>query len=1022
MVTPVMSAIDAGKFRPVRRWTIRVVRWLLVLDAGLLLWAISTGGAVVDLLVAKLSVTSARGPSAVLVLGSVILLVLDGTLWSALAWALARWRAASTVRRLGMVASLVGVLLAVRPYLRVPRILSSTSLKFEGILSNQANAHVADLVYQVTSRPLGQPPVVYIEDDDPRGHFASFYCYPRPIRMEPSQRRWSLVSRVIRYWEDDFDDSGFDPEPAPPGLDSSLEYARSMQTDLLVAPGIVSGYGSAWSLAPSPVEPVAFFEADEIAGLLDAEPGRAALWSDEDLDGYPDLSLQHWSQRDWTTFRNRSGLLFDPLDPSAASQDRFRELELGATAAAAGPLGGRDDPLAFIRSRLASGRAAEIARAVPQAALGDLDGDGTLDVVLPGIASAACSLLLDRGDGILVERTPGSGLDLAGRTVDCALGDVDGDGLLDLYLCRMEGNLLLRNLGGRFVDITPESGLDMLVGETRACFADLDNDARQDLLVTCAAIAGVRARSNVLYHNEGEARFLAVPKESRAAGNPRGEFSRPAVCDYDRDGYLDIALSGGLDPLFLGGPRVLKNRGGQQSSVRVALMAGSGAPGVALSLRAVTSRRAVLVRALSEMAGRGGSEPGAHLGIGASDWLRYIAIRRLDGSLAAVQSVPADSTIALDTSGGRSSLIASHPAGLLGEVALFELDPTREKIETLWGPRPPPLPDEAEVEQRTAGLLAYLEARRIADAIEVPEHAAAALFEQGRRLSVLPPRYLVEQIAVDTTGASASASARDLSRAETLLESPPQGMGGTAAAQSPPVYVLRRWMSRGPLEALVQQPVEQAFALFDQDEAAPALLTGRYGRVAAQPAGRGSQLGFLARSTSPAGADTSASGSRSSLVLLRLVASEAGGVTLRSWFEGDLLRAAERGALRAALGGAPSAVEARALGYVGHVAFGIAELSQAARSGERAEDALTIQRALERLREEVVLDAMLRAIIDTYEPEPQALSHRAGSLQDSMRQGGTPPDPDLAGRLAREGLRREFAASLLDRMLVWKAR
>ena len=42
-----------------------------------------------------------------------------------------------------------------------------------------------------------------------------------------------------------------------------------------------------------------------------------------------------------------------------------------------------------------------------------------------------------------------------------ALGDVDGDGRCDIYLCRMEGgNVLYRNMGGwKFVDITESAGV-----------------------------------------------------------------------------------------------------------------------------------------------------------------------------------------------------------------------------------------------------------------------------------------------------------------------------------------------------------------------------------------------------------------------------------------------------------------------------------------------------------------------------------------------------------------------------------
>jgi hypothetical protein len=57
-------------------------------------------------------------------------------------------------------------------------------------------------------------------------------------------------------------------------------------------------------------------------------------------------------------------------------------------------------------------------------------------------ASAAKNRILENGSGV-------------------ALGDVDGDGWCDIYLCRLEGpNVLYRNLGNwKFTDITARAGV-----------------------------------------------------------------------------------------------------------------------------------------------------------------------------------------------------------------------------------------------------------------------------------------------------------------------------------------------------------------------------------------------------------------------------------------------------------------------------------------------------------------------------------------------------------------------------------
>lgn len=148
---------------------------------------------------------------------------------------------------------------------------------------------------------------------------------------------------------------------------------------------------------------------------------------------------------------------------------------------------------------------------------------------------------------------PSSGIDFLQRIVDdsgrdytavhydhgngVAVADVDGDGLLDVYLVTQVGpNGLYRNLGdGKFEDITERAGVavDQPIGVT-ASFADVDNDGDPDLYVT-----NVRS-PNALFENNGDGTFADI---SASSGLAYDEHSSSAeFFDYDRDGLLDVFL------------------------------------------------------------------------------------------------------------------------------------------------------------------------------------------------------------------------------------------------------------------------------------------------------------------------------------------------------------------------------------------------------------------------------------------------------------------------------------------------
>lgn len=126
-----------------------------------------------------------------------------------------------------------------------------------------------------------------------------------------------------------------------------------------------------------------------------------------------------------------------------------------------------------------------------------------------------------------------------------AFADVDGDGLVDLYVVAARGaDRMYRNRGdGGFEDVTERAGLGARGGTRDALWKDFDGDGRIDLaLVT-------RDGELALFRNEGAWRFREVSQElGLVECAPVGAAE---WMDYDGDGRLDLAVeASGRGPLF----------------------------------------------------------------------------------------------------------------------------------------------------------------------------------------------------------------------------------------------------------------------------------------------------------------------------------------------------------------------------------------------------------------------------------------------------------------------------------------
>ena len=137
------------------------------------------------------------------------------------------------------------------------------------------------------------------------------------------------------------------------------------------------------------------------------------------------------------------------------------------------------------------------------------------------------------------------GIDVYGNN-GLAVGDFDGDGLDDLYVCQHAGlpNRLYHNRGdGTFDDVTEKAGVAVLDSTACALFADFENKGRQDLLVVCGS-------GPLLFLNQGNGKYSLKRDAFQFARPPQGTFTHAAIADYDADG-LRVQLLPGPEPVSL---------------------------------------------------------------------------------------------------------------------------------------------------------------------------------------------------------------------------------------------------------------------------------------------------------------------------------------------------------------------------------------------------------------------------------------------------------------------------------------
>lgn len=217
-----------------------------------------------------------------------------------------------------------------------------------------------------------------------------------------------------------------------------------------------------------------------------------------------------------------------------------------------------------------------------------------------------------------------------------AIGDVDGDGLIDLLVPDLRYGALYRNLGnGTFEDITERSGVaDAFSGKGQwaVAFFDYDNDGDLDIFAANGTAEELILQYPLLLENDGRGRFTDVGRDIGGYFNRKRSGRAAAIWDYNNDGRLDIIVSHvDLDAT----PALLRNECRNNNHWLGLTLEGRDSPAAAIGARVTIHTgedSAVFVNQWTTTY-LTNSDPRLHIGLAENERIDRLKVRWSDGTM-----------------------------------------------------------------------------------------------------------------------------------------------------------------------------------------------------------------------------------------------------------------------------------------------------------------------------------------------------------------------------------------------------
>jgi hypothetical protein len=230
-----------------------------------------------------------------------------------------------------------------------------------------------------------------------------------------------------------------------------------------------------------------------------------------------------------------------------------------------------------------------------------------------------------------------------------SIGDIDGDGLIDILVSDLDYGALYKNSGnGVFTDITEESGVAVAMeGKSSwgAQLFDYDNDGDLDIVAANGTAEVLTLQYPLLLENDGEGHFKNVGMEHGTYFNTKRSGRSLAVLDFDNDGDMDVIISH-LDNKGL--PVLLQNEGGNKNHWLGLTLKGKAGSDISARVTVTAGgKKQVLVNqwATSYLTN---NDPRLHIGLGSEKKIDLLEINWSDGKKESYKNIDSDRYIVIE--------------------------------------------------------------------------------------------------------------------------------------------------------------------------------------------------------------------------------------------------------------------------------------------------------------------------------------------------------------------------------------